>query len=44
LLEHERDRLTERIDLLTRNRDAVAAYLDDLRARTPSRTRDRRSP
>ncbi len=30
-LERERDKLTERIDVLTRNRDAVATYLDDLR-------------
>ncbi|WAL64683.1 MerR family transcriptional regulator [Amycolatopsis cynarae] len=29
-LERERDRLTERIDILTRNRDAVAAYLTEL--------------
>ncbi|WP_327004581.1 MerR family transcriptional regulator [Dactylosporangium sp. NBC_01737] len=30
-LERERDKLTERIDVLTRNRDAVANYLNDLR-------------
>ena len=37
-LEHERDRLTERIDVLTRNRDAVADYLAELRRRAePSR-------
>ncbi|MDI5970720.1 hypothetical protein POF50_015465 [Streptomyces sp. SL13] len=29
----EPGRLTERIDVLTRNRDAVAAYLDELRQR-----------
>lgn len=27
-LEHERDRMTERIECLTRNRDAIADYLD----------------
>lgn len=32
-LERERDRLTGRIDLLTRNRDAVAGYLAELRDR-----------
>ncbi|MEV4453674.1 MULTISPECIES: MerR family transcriptional regulator [Streptomyces] len=32
-LEAERDRLTERIDILTRNRDAVAAYLGELQQR-----------
>jgi DNA-binding transcriptional MerR regulator len=32
-LEHERDRMTERIDILTRNRDAVAGYLSELRQR-----------
>lgn len=32
-LEHELDRLTERIDVLTRNRDAVASYLNELRQR-----------
>lgn len=30
-LERERDRLSERIDVLTRNRDAVARYLDELK-------------
>jgi DNA-binding transcriptional MerR regulator len=29
-LEGERDRLSERIDVLTRNRDAVASYLGEL--------------
>ena len=33
-LERERDRLTERIEVLTRNRDAVAAYLAELRQRS----------
>ncbi|SDN45249.1 transcriptional regulator, MerR family [Actinacidiphila guanduensis] len=33
-LERERDRLTARIEVLTRNRDAVAAYLDELRRRS----------
>ncbi|MFD3336433.1 MerR family transcriptional regulator [Streptomyces sp. NPDC058700] len=31
-LEEERDRMTERIRCLTRNRDAVAEYLDTVRA------------
>lgn len=35
-LEAERDRLTERIDVLTRNRDAVSAYLGKLRQRAHS--------
>jgi DNA-binding transcriptional MerR regulator len=30
-LERERDRMTERIDFLTRNRDAIADYLNELR-------------
>ncbi|TRW89138.1 MerR family transcriptional regulator [Mycolicibacterium sp. 018/SC-01/001] len=33
ILEHQRDRLTERIDVLTRNRDAVTAYLAELQRR-----------
>ncbi|WP_312867821.1 MerR family transcriptional regulator [Amycolatopsis pithecellobii] len=32
-LQRERDRLTERIDILTRNRNAVTAYLAELRKR-----------
>jgi DNA-binding transcriptional MerR regulator len=32
-LERERDRLTARIDVMTRNRDAIAGYLDELRTR-----------
>lgn len=32
-LERERDRLTERIDVLARNRDAIADYLTELRVR-----------
>ena len=32
-LEQERDRLTERIAILTRNRDSVAGYLAELRQR-----------
>ena len=32
-LERERDRLTDRIDVLTRNRDAIAGYLAELRRR-----------
>ncbi|RKT54329.1 MerR family transcriptional regulator [Saccharothrix australiensis] len=31
-LERERDRMTERIRCLTRNRDAISAYLDAVRA------------
>ncbi|MDQ4110474.1 MAG: MerR family transcriptional regulator, partial [Actinomycetota bacterium] len=31
-LEHERDRMTERIDFLTRNRDAINEYLDAVKA------------
>ncbi|MFD0890839.1 MerR family transcriptional regulator [Streptosporangium algeriense] len=31
VLEHERDRMTERIRSLTRNRDAIADYLDTVR-------------
>jgi len=31
VLEHQRDRLTDRVDLLTRNRDAMTAYIDSLR-------------
>jgi DNA-binding transcriptional MerR regulator len=30
-LERERDRMTERVDFLTRNRDAIADYLNELR-------------
>jgi len=30
-LERERDRMTERIDFLARNRDAIADYLNELR-------------
>jgi len=39
LLERERDRLTERITVLARNRDAVSDYLDELsrRAHHPPR-------
>ncbi|WP_040799233.1 MerR family transcriptional regulator [Nocardia higoensis] len=33
LLEHERERLTGRIDVLTRNRDAIDDYLTELRQR-----------
>lgn len=35
VLEHERDRMTERIDLLTRNRDAVDRYVDAVRTGRP---------
>ncbi|MCQ4121363.1 MerR family transcriptional regulator [Rhodococcus sp. FXJ9.536] len=31
-LEHERDRMNERIDFLTRNRDAITNYLDAVKA------------
>ncbi|NKY89477.1 MerR family transcriptional regulator [Nocardia veterana] len=30
-LEHQRDRLSQRIELLTRNRDAMSAYISELR-------------
>jgi DNA-binding transcriptional MerR regulator len=30
LLAHERDRMTERIETLTRNRDAISTYLVEL--------------
>jgi DNA-binding transcriptional MerR regulator len=36
MLTHERERLTSRIEVLTRNRDAVARYLDELRRRSAS--------
>ncbi|MDX6362506.1 MAG: hypothetical protein QOC85_1513 [Streptomyces sp.] len=40
-LEGERDRMTERINCLTRNRDAIAGYLDAVRARIgPVRDRE----
>lgn len=31
-LEHERDRMNERIDILTRNRDAINEYLEAVTA------------
>ncbi|MEQ7125990.1 MerR family transcriptional regulator [Actinopolymorpha sp. B11F2] len=31
-LEHERDRMTQRITCLTRNRDAIADYIDAVRS------------
>lgn len=31
VLEQQRDRLTERVDLLARNRDAMTAYINSLR-------------
>ncbi|MFD8547996.1 MerR family transcriptional regulator [Streptomyces sp. NPDC059649] len=34
-LEHERDRMTERIETLRRNRDAIDAYLAVVRAGVP---------
>jgi DNA-binding transcriptional MerR regulator len=34
-LEHERDRMAERIDLLTRNRDAIDAYVEAVRNGRP---------
>ncbi|MFI6581165.1 MerR family transcriptional regulator [Embleya sp. NPDC050493] len=37
-LEHERDRMTERVNCLTRNRDAIAEYLDAVRNPTPPPT------
>ncbi|GAA3927945.1 MerR family transcriptional regulator [Actinomadura viridis] len=36
-LERERDRMTGRIDCLTRNRDAIAEYLDEVLRQPPSR-------
>jgi len=33
MLEQEKDKLTERIEILTRNRDAVAEYLAELQLR-----------
>jgi DNA-binding transcriptional MerR regulator len=35
-LEHEHDRMTERIEVLTRNRDAMADYLDAVRHNLPA--------
>ncbi|WP_331766722.1 MerR family transcriptional regulator [Embleya sp. NBC_00896] len=32
-LEHERDRMTQRVECLARNRDAIAEYLDAVRAK-----------
>lgn len=43
-LEHERDRLDARIQCLTRNRDAMTAYLDALRDRVASDTSPDRLP
>ncbi|MEV1007359.1 MerR family transcriptional regulator [Streptomyces sp. NPDC049881] len=37
-LEHERERMAERIDCLVRNRDAITAYLDEVRRLAPSGT------
>ncbi|MFF7245317.1 MerR family transcriptional regulator [Embleya sp. NPDC008237] len=37
-LEHERDRMTERVNCLTRNRDAIAEYLDAVRNPNPPPT------
>ncbi|WP_439679616.1 MerR family transcriptional regulator [Embleya sp. MST-111070] len=34
-LEHERDRMTERVNCLIRNRDAIAEYLDAVRTDRP---------
>jgi DNA-binding transcriptional MerR regulator len=34
-LERERDRMTERIECLTRNRDAIAGYVTAVRGRRP---------
>ncbi len=39
-LETERDRMTERITCLTRNRDAIADYLDAVRAYDPDAASD----
>jgi len=32
ILEHERDRMTERVDFLTRSRDAINDYLEAIKA------------
>ncbi|QIQ04089.1 MerR family transcriptional regulator [Streptomyces liangshanensis] len=40
-LERERDRMTARISCLTRNRDAVAAYLAEVRGDAEAATADR---
>ncbi|MBM7170175.1 MerR family transcriptional regulator [Streptomyces sp. G44] len=37
VLERERDRMTQRIDCLIRNRDAVAGYIDAVRNGAPSK-------
>lgn len=37
-LEHERDRMTERVNCLIRNRDAIAEYLDVVREGLPQPT------
>ncbi|MET7301887.1 MerR family transcriptional regulator [Embleya sp. NPDC005575] len=37
-LEHERDRMTERVNCLIRNRDAIAEYLDAVRGGNPPST------
>ena len=34
VLEYQRDRLADRVDLLARNRDAMTAYIDSLRGCT----------
>ncbi|GAA4624206.1 MerR family transcriptional regulator [Actinoallomurus vinaceus] len=34
-LERERDRMTERVECLTRNRDAIAEYLEEVRGGVP---------
>ena len=40
-LEHERDRMTSRVEFLTRHRDAIASYLDAVRGnRHPVRPAD----
>ncbi|MFE0424243.1 MerR family transcriptional regulator [Streptomyces sp. NPDC058953] len=36
-LEHERDRMSSRIDVLIRNRDAIEAYVDAVRERDRAR-------
>ncbi|AOS62538.1 MerR family transcriptional regulator [Actinoalloteichus hymeniacidonis] len=35
-LERERDRMTDRVEFLTRNRDAIAAYLEAVRRYRPT--------
>ncbi|SFA73286.1 DNA-binding transcriptional regulator, MerR family [Amycolatopsis marina] len=42
-LEHERDRMTDRVECLTRNRDAIAEYLEAVRGDAVAEVAGRRS-